>query len=388
MDKLYIIDAKQKIREWSISVEKDNENRVFIVRKYGQLDGKMIEKKKEIIKAKSKSTIEEQALFEAEKEWKDQIEKKKYSVNIPKINNSSQNLEKNPSLKSIDEFKVMLAQTYKPEKGFPLVCFAQPKLDGVRAYFNKGLFKSRNHKEYYNMQHISSFFNKKEFDNVIFDGELYNHKMGFQELMTLVKPKQIDISNQKNEKKIKENQELLEKIQKFVQYHIFDCFFIDDKNMIFKDRYKYLLSIEKYFENTPIKIVKVKTINKTNEIDILHDKFVKDGYEGIILRTPNSSYEFKRSKYLQKYKKFFDDEFEVIGFDKEIQNDIPLIVWKCKTKNGKQFNVRPKGTNEERAKYYEEAKKYIGKKLTVEYQELTDDGIPRFPVGKNFRDDI
>lgn len=388
MDKLYIIDAKQKIREWSISVEKDNENRVFIVRKYGQLDGKMIEKKKEIIKAKSKSTIEEQALFEAEKEWKDQIEKKKYSTNIPKISNSSQNLEKNPSLKSINEFKVMLAQTYKPDKGFPLVCFAQPKLDGVRAYFNKGQFKSRNHKEYYNMQHISSFFNKKEFDNIIFDGELYNHKMGFQELMTLVKPKQIDISNQKNEKKIKENQELLQKIQKTVEYHIFDCFFIDDKNMIFKDRYKYLLSIEKYFENTPVKIVKVKTINKTHEIDTLHDKFVKDGYEGIILRTPNSPYEFKRSKYLQKYKKFFDDEFEVIGFDKEIQNDIPLIVWKCKTKNGKEFNVRPKGTNEERAKYYEEAQKYIGKKLTVEYQELTDDGIPRFPVGKHFRNDI
>ena len=388
MDKLYIIDAKGKIREWSISVEKDNENRVFIVRKYGQLDGKMIEKKKEIIKAKSKSTIEEQALFEAEKEWRDQIEKKKYSTNIPKINNSSQNLEKNPSLKSINEFKVMLAQTYKPEKGFPLICVAQPKLDGVRAYFNKGQFNSRNHKEYYNMQHISSFFNKKEFDNVIFDGELYNHKMGFQELMTLVKPKQIDISNQKNEKKIKENQELLQKIQKTVEYHIFDCFFIDDKNMIFKDRYKYLLSIEKYFENTPIKIVKVKTINKTHEIDTLHDKFVKDGYEGIILRTPNSPYEFKRSKYLQKYKKFFDDEFEVIGFDKEIQNGISLIVWKCKTKTGKEFNVRPKGTNEERAKYYEEAKKYIGKKLTVEYQELTDDGIPRFPVGKNFRDDI
>ena len=158
--------------------------------------------------------------------------------------------------------------------------------------------------------------------------------------------------------------------------------------MIFKDRYKYLLSLEEYFNNTPVKIVKVKTINKTNEIDTLHDKFVKDGYEGIILRTPESPYEFKRSKYLQKYKKFFDDDFEVVGFDKEIQNDIPLIVWKCKTKNGKEFNVRPKGTNEERAKFYKEAKKYIGKKLTVEYQELTDDGIPRFPVGKNFRNDI
>ena len=45
--------------------------------------------------------------------------------------------------------------------------------------------------------------------------------------------------------------------------------------MIFKDRYKYLLSLEEYFNNTPVKIVKVKTINKINEINTLHDKFVK-----------------------------------------------------------------------------------------------------------------
>ena len=29
---------------------------------------------------------------------------------------------------------------------------------------------------------------------------------------------------------------------------------------------------------------------------------------------------------------------------------------------------------------------YVGKKLTVRYQELTDDGIPRFPVGIAIRD--
>jgi hypothetical protein len=29
---------------------------------------------------------------------------------------------------------------------------------------------------------------------------------------------------------------------------------------------------------------------------------------------------------------------------------------------------------------------YVGKKLTVRYQELTDEGLPRFPVGVAFRD--
>ena len=112
------------------------------------------------------------------------------------------------------------------------------------------------------------------------------------------------------------------------------------------------------------------------------------GYEGIMLRTPESPYEFKRSKFLQKYKVFVDEEFEVIGFDKEIQNKIPLVLWICKTKDGKEFTCRPKGTHAERAELYKNADKYIGKKLTVVFQEYTDDGIPRFPVGKGFRDDI
>jgi hypothetical protein len=35
----------------------------------------------------------------------------------------------------------------------------------------------------------------------------------------------------------------------------------------------------------------------------------------------------------------------------------------------------------------ENVEKYYGKLLTVRYQELSDDGIPRFPVGIGFRID-
>jgi DNA ligase-1 len=42
---------------------------------------------------------------------------------------------------------------------------------------------------------------------------------------------------------------------------------------------------------------------------------MEEGYEGIMVRNPNSPYEIsKRSSYLQKYKEFDDDEFEIIGF--------------------------------------------------------------------------
>ena len=48
--------------------------------------------------------------------------------------------------------------------------------------------------------------------------------------------------------------------------------------------------------------------------------------------------------------------------------------------------VRPTGTLEERGKMFKNGKKYVGKMLTVKYQELSEDGIPRFPVGKSVRE--
>jgi DNA ligase-1 len=48
--------------------------------------------------------------------------------------------------------------------------------------------------------------------------------------------------------------------------------------------------------------------------------------------------------------------------------------------------VRPRGTREKRAEWWENREQYIGSKLTVRFQNLTADGIPRFPVGIAIRD--
>jgi DNA ligase-1 len=51
---------------------------------------------------------------------------------------------------------------------------------------------------------------------------------------------------------------------------------------------------------------------------------VEEGYEGIILRSPNAPYKFGRSTvregYLLKVKRFEDSEAEIIGFDEEMFN--------------------------------------------------------------------
>ena len=120
----------------------------------------------------------------------------------------------------------------------------------------------------------------------------------------------------------------------------------------------------------------------------MHDKFVQDGYEGIMIRDMGGVYESnKRSKYLQKYKVFMEEEFEITGFHEGTGDEKGAIVWDCKTKDHKIFAVRPRGTFEFRKKLFLEGSTYIGKMLTVIFQEYSSDSIPRFPVGKAIRDE-
>ena len=366
---LYKFNANGKLQQWSVSVI-TKDKKVFIIREYGQVNGKIQRSHKEVTKAKSQDTLEEQAIFEAKREWVNQIEKKQYSIEKPEI-------QEGKKQKTVKQFTPMLAQTYKKEKEFKTPCLVQPKLDGVRAYFHESKFRSRNHKEYFNMQHLTNSLIKVK-DNVIFDGELYNHSMTFQELMKFVKLKEIN----------KDEGKMLPKINKYVEYHIFDCYFPDNPEMPFIERYKYLQSIQKLFKKSQVFFVEAEELSSIKKLDEFHKKYASSGYEGIMLRTPESPYEFKRSKFLQKHKVFIDDEFEVIGYDKEVQDGIELVVWVCRTKENLEFNCRPKGTHDERSELYKNADKYVGKKLTVVFQEYTDDGIPRFPVGKGFRDDI
>jgi DNA ligase-1 len=89
---------------------------------------------------------------------------------------------------------------------------------------------------------------------------------------------------------------------------------------------------------------------------------------------------------LQKYKEFFDKEFVIVGGHEGSGPDAGTVVFEVKTKEGKVFSVRPKGTREERTEWLNDMKNIKGKELTVRYQNLSEDGIPIFPVGIAIRD--
>lgn len=62
-----------------------------------------------------------------------------------------------------------------------------------------------------------------------------------------------------------------------------------------------------------------------------------------------------------------------------------VVIFTCLQEEGLPFAVRPIGTEEERAAMLENVFSYIGKKLTVKFQDRSDSNIPLFPVGLGFR---
>ena len=80
-----------------------------------------------------------------------------------------------------------------------------------------------------------------------------------------------------------------------------------------------------------------------------------------------------------------DKEYIIKGYTTGLGRFCGCIIWICHTENGDEFKVVPQGTTEERQEAYKNALNYVGDYLKVKFFELTDDGIPRFPVGLGIR---
>jgi DNA ligase-1 len=134
-------------------------------------------------------------------------------------------------------------------------------------------------------------------------------------------------------------------------------------------------------------LVRTEKVAALSDFRRLFAEFVEAGYEGIMLRNVAGVYSANyRSNDLQKYKEFIEDEYRIIDFKEGEGRDAGAVIWVCETADGKEFTVRPRGTMEKRREWFNAGAKYVGKSLTVVYQELTEEGKPRFPVGKAVRD--
>jgi ATP-dependent DNA ligase len=111
------------------------------------------------------------------------------------------------------------------------------------------------------------------------------------------------------------------------------------------------------------------------------------GYEGLVLRHTDGEYAIgKRSPDLFKYKEFQDKECKIVDVWEDKNGNAMFTCLFDHTNAESSFNCTPKRSHEERKLILKNKEDYIGKWLTVKYQDLTDDNLPTFPVGLDLRD--
>ena len=372
---------------WSVSVSETPEKHGVILTTHGYVDGKQVESRRIVTEGKNlgkknATTALIQAVSEAQSLWN----KKKdagYTTSALTATAAAAAAVGGAGAPA-DELLCdglvplpMLAHDYnKRGKSMTFPCYVQRKLDGVRcvAISSRGLY-SRNGKQFPHLTHIRADVDMLGMlPNVIFDGELYSDELSFQEIVGLVKKETLRPDDEVKMKKI--------------YLYVYDCIVMQQPAMTYKDRYE---SLESAFSSgltfPNLRLLSTAVCTSEDEMKRLHAEYVAEGYEGIMLRQMNGVYKVGyRSPELQKYKEFFDAEYPVIGFKQGDGEEKGCVIWQCRTPAGMEFAVRPRGTRVDRIELFANGAAYIGKLLTVRYQELTTDGVPRFPVGISFRD--
>lgn len=380
---LYKINSNNKISLWEIKIIK--KGAIYaIITTHGEKDGKKVTHEKDVEEGKGKKTILEQASQEALRKWKNKTEKELYSQTLPDLDAiiDATSITIRPMLAQIFSFDKYEKQSRAFKISFP--AYVQRKYDGIRclSYMNDGniIIESRTGIPFQNFNKLKDELKelfKKLPPNFYLDGELYTDKIEFQVISGLI---------HLHEDKVSE--EDLVHIDK-VDYYVYDFIDTNKPDLTFDERKTFLNSFLKDNLKKDSRVISVPSfiVNKLDDITKYHEEFVSDGFEGTMVRDMKGPYEYgKRSKYLQKYKDTFDDEFKIVGYHEGKGDEKGAVIWKCITKDKKEFSARPRGSFELRRELFLKADSYIGKWLTVLYKGYTPDGVPREPRGKAIRD--
>jgi len=342
---LYKQDVTGEIREWSVERVDDE---TYIIT-WGLHGGALQEQYEKVKENQSGRELKEQMMLE----MASRISKRRDQGYVNSIQKALE-----PVTNSINMPRPMLAQKYQ-ERLIPEDFFVQYKYDGNRCLItkqnNKVFAYSRNGKIINSINHIT---NAARFipEGTILDGELYHHGTPLQTLRSWIAKGQADSMN--------------------LVYMCYDIM-MNASTIVRFDTITNIGLIPPIFIAPTYRHDRKDLIPKQFRIARDH------GYEGLIVRDVNSHYEAgKRSKSLIKVKEWHSDEFLVTGVEPSRDNWGILV---CTDKNSKQFKVSAPGSIPDKEYVLANSDHYIGQQVTVEYANLTKDGIPFHPVAIAFR---
>lgn len=286
------------------------------------------------------------------------------------------------------EPQVQLAQKFEG-KSFAQNRYSR-KLDGLRCYYLDGVPISRTNKPHKAapFEHITEQIKSHlDYDNYVLDGEIiYLNPDGTEDFAKA-------ISLARSDDRTPECDNLYFCVFDMIQK---DKFLNKQPDVIFNDAYvrlkaHYGITSEtiSWYHTTDKNILILKQVGD-DELPQLQTARTENNWEGLMVRNGLAPYEYKRTSNLLKMKNMQDTEvklIEMIPGTGKYENVLGAFMADY---NGFQLKIGSGFSDEQRAEYWNNRDKYIGKYVKVKYFEKTVNQQGgeslRFPIFLCFRD--
>jgi hypothetical protein len=222
-------------------------------------------------------------------------------------------------------------------------------------------FLSRTGKKYTTLGHIKKELEEKLTQPVILDGEIFTRELTFQEIVSAVK---------------KQQEQSLQ-----LEFWVYDI--VNDQKQLERELEVRRLTSTISWQH--VKALPTSTCDNKEEVMELHMHYVSEGYEGVMIRLLNGTYDQgQRSSNLLKVKEYDTNEFV---FERFLlgQRGVEDLIAECSTCIGLVFKAKMQGTVAQKQEVYDNPPE-SQTLITIKHHGYTDDGLPRFPIGVAFRD--
>lgn len=287
----------------------------------------------------------------------------------------------------IPTFDIQLADTYEEgvtQLQYPLI--VEPKLDGLRILIfckdGKGVALSRGAKSYESLQFIADEIAKAvkgiamADEEFVVDGEVYA-KSGWNETVSLVKTHPDNMTDDQKSR-LKSN----------LIYYVFDARTL---RTVYTERRKFVERLVNLTALPNVKWIVGEKVSNVEEMNEAYDFFLRQGFEGMMIKKPDAWPQLGRSDAWLKYKPEVEMDVEIMSLHEgQSPNTIgKLGQVKVRTKEGVEFFVGSGFTFVDREEMWKFRDAMIGRIIEIKTQKDAGQNVAkaRFPIFKRVRDD-
>jgi len=274
--------------------------------------------------------------------------------------------------------KPMLAVKITELDNIAFPVYVSPKMDGIRCLVSEGVAVARSLKPIRNVHIKSTLFALFSDYDCVLDGELI-----------VAEPTAADCF------KVSHSAIMSGKGTPAFTYNVFDIQLPAPRNHLPYaeriDTLEWMLRNDASIPSTTINIIPITLVDDKSALLELEAAYLDEGYEGIIIRSPDGQYKHGRATVKEgtffKLKRFSDAEAIVIDYvkmDHDGGDMLGALLVKDIVTN-QTFSVGSGFTMQERLKWWEDRQAVVGTVIKYSFFNYGVDVAPRFPTFKGIR---